>query len=67
MLVNVYFLQGLSRKMSRQTYMSELIMLIHQETGTRRFQRTLEDTTPKREPRGYHVGLAEPTYRPPRP
>ena len=32
--------------------MSELIMLINRETGTRRFQMTPEDTTPKREPRG---------------
>jgi hypothetical protein len=32
--------------------MSELIVLIHRETGTRRFQRTPEDTTSKRDPRG---------------
>ena len=30
--------------------MSKLIMLINREMGTRRFQRTPEDTTPKREP-----------------
>ena len=47
--------------------MSELIVLIHRETGTRRFQRTLEDTTPKRELRGYHVGPTDPTCRPPGP
>ena len=44
--------------------MSELIMLICHETGTRRFHRTLEDTTPKQEPRGYHVGPVGPTCRP---
>jgi hypothetical protein len=49
----MYFLQGLSRKSPRQTYMSELIMPIHCEMGTRRFQRTLEDTTLMQEPRGY--------------
>ena len=43
--------------------MSELIVLIHRKTGTRRFQRTLEDTTPKQVSRGCHVGLPSPTYR----
>ena len=47
--------------------MSELIELIHHETGTRRLQRTPEDTTPKREPRGYQVALTSPSYRPPDP
>ena len=47
--------------------MLELIVLIQHEMGTRRFQRTLEDTTPKQEPRGCHVGLTGPTYRPPGP
>jgi len=59
--VNLYFLQGLSRKLSRQTYMSELIVLICLEMGTRRLQRTLEDTTPKRELRGCQVGPDSPT------
>ena len=40
--------------------MLELIVLIHREMGTKRFQRTPEDTTPKREPRGYHVGPPDP-------
>jgi hypothetical protein len=40
--------------------MLELIVLIHRETGTRRFQKTPEDTTLKQEPRAW---LAPPASR----
>ena len=36
--------------------MSDLIALIHSETDTRRFQKTREDSMPKRRARGYQVG-----------
>ena len=41
--------------------MLELIMLIYRETDTRRFQRTLEDTTPKQEVRRHpHLWISRP-------
>ena len=43
--------------------MSDLIMLICREMGTKRFQRTPDDTTPKWKPRGCQAGLAGPTWR----
>ena len=54
---------GLSRKLSRWTQMSELYTLIHNETDTRRIQKTLEDTTPWQGLSGYMVGPIDPTCR----
>ena len=59
-LVNLYFLQGLSRKPSWRTEMSDLIVLIHSENNPRKFQKTWEDSTPKRKERRHQVGPAAP-------
>ena len=57
--MNLCFLQGLLRKPSRWTYMSDLIALIRSETDTRRIERTLR--------RGREEEVAGPTCRPPGP
>ena len=49
--------EDLSRKLSR------LIALNHGVNNSRRFQRTPEDTTPKKTVRGFQVGSADPIYR----
>ena len=41
--------------------MSELITLIHHETDTRMFKRTLEDTMPRQRARGCQVGPLGPS------
>ena len=58
--MNLYFLQGLFRKPSRWTYMSDLIVLILNETDTRRFQKTREDSHTKVEGERLPSGAAWP-------
>ena len=54
-------MQGLSKKPSRWTKMSDLITLIHSENNPRRFQKTQEDTTLKRRARRQpHLYAAHP-------
>jgi hypothetical protein len=64
-LVNLCFQQDLIRKSARRIKMSKRIKLNHDENYSRRFQRTPEDTTPWRTPRGWRVGPASPTTMPP--
>jgi hypothetical protein len=58
---------GFNQKTIKVDLHVRVIMQFRDETNVKRFQKTREDSTPKREMGHYHMGPAGPTCRPPGP